>query len=383
MNNCFSHCRATACVLWIVSLLTMSFFVAAEQVLPGSPLFSQTGVAPSFNFAGTQTNLGGQPTRILVLGTTHLAQLDQQSFHPSHLSLVNERLAQFAPDVIAIESINGRACDEIQRYEALYPNVQGYCSDTTEALQALKLSRPEAAARIEQMRDAWPDAPSSSERRRLAMLYYAAGETWSGILQWAMLTEEQRIAEDGVTESMLERFNRGLSSRNENNLIGVTLAKRLGIEQLSMMDDHTADYIYLNSPEELLSVIKSVWNSEHPRQQYIDNQMQMLSGSAENLLKQYLFINSKSYQRFTIENDFGLATAWPERDGLARQYVAWWQVRGLRMVANTLEAAANHPGARVLVITGASHKAYFESYLNQMHDVELVSVDAVLNELNE
>ena len=42
------------------------------------------------------------------------------------------------------------------------------------------------------------------------------------------------------------------------------------------------------------------------------------------------------------------------------------------------EAAGNRPGARVLVLVGASHKAYFDAYLEPMQDVELVSVDAVL-----
>ena len=36
------------------------------------------------------------------------------------------------------------------------------------------------------------------------------------------------------------------------------------------------------------------------------------------------------------------------------------------------------PGAKMLVIVGASHKAYFDAYLDQMQDWELVSVDAVL-----
>ena len=63
---------------------------------------------------------------------------------------------------------------------------------------------------------------------------------------------------------------------------------------------------------------------------------------------------------------------------MARQYLASWQVRGLRMAANVVEAAANQPGARVVVIVGASHKAYLDAYLDMLHDVELVSVDEVL-----
>ena len=39
---------------------------------------------------------------------------------------------------------------------------------------------------------------------------------------------------------------------------------------------------------------------------------------------------------------------------------------------------AAQPGARALVIVGASHKGYFEAYLNMMHDIRLVDAEAVL-----
>ncbi len=38
------------------------------------------------------------------------------------------------------------------------------------------------------------------------------------------------------------------------------------------------------------------------------------------------------------------------------------------------------PGMRVLVVVGASHKAYLEAYLNQMHDVRIVGTDAILRQ---
>ena len=80
-----------------------------------------------------------------------------------------------------------------------------------------------------------------------------------------------------------------------------------------------------------------------------------------------------------VDADFGLAAATPDHDGVAREYLAWWQTRGLRMAANVVEGAGNDPGARVLVIVGSSHKAYFDAYLNQMHDIALVDVQQVLS----
>ena len=55
-----------------------------------------------------------------------------------------------------------------------------------------------------------------------------------------------------------------------------------------------------------------------------------------------------------------------------RQYVAWWETRNLRMVANIRASFGNKPGARVLSIVGTSHKPYYEAYLGMMHEVKLV-----------
>ena len=66
----------------------------------------------------------------------------------------------------------------------------------------------------------------------------------------------------------------------------------------------------------------------------------------------------------------------PEKYG--RRYTLGWQARNLRMVSLIVSAAINEPGGKVLSVVGASHKPYFEAYLDQMHDVEVVSTDEIL-----
>ncbi|TDF35181.1 hypothetical protein EYS14_22660 [Alteromonadaceae bacterium M269] len=368
-------------LLLTFALISSTYASSAKQkAQQGTPIFKRSGAAPLFDFGGVQADMQSQPTQVLVLGTTHLSRLPKEKFNKSHLSIVLDKIQEFAPDVVAIEAVGGRTCDEITRYKALYPDVQNYCSDNSAALNILGMTRPEAAAEIEKTLDEWPEVPTASDRRRLTLLFFGAGESWSGILQWAKLKQNERVAKDGITDELVERFNRGLNSPNENNIIGVELAQRLELDKLTMMDDHTADYIYLNAPEKLWSVVQSVWKKEHPREKEIEDLQQQFWGSAERVKNGYIFINSKDYQRFVIENDFGLATASPEEQGLARQYVAWWQVRGLRMVANVLEAAGNKPGAKVLVIVGASHKSYFDLYLDQMHDIEIIDIKEVFGD---
>ena len=64
--------------------------------------------------------------------------------------------------------------------------------------------------------------------------------------------------------------------------------------------------------------------------------------------------------------------------GYGRRYVAWWQTRNLRMVASLVAAGADAPGGKVLAIVGASHKPYYDAYLDQMHDVRLGDAGALL-----
>jgi hypothetical protein len=68
----------------------------------------------------------------------------------------------------------------------------------------------------------------------------------------------------------------------------------------------------------------------------------------------------------------------PSPEGFGRNYVGYWETRNLRMVANMRDILGQHPGTRMLTIVGASHKGYYEAYLNLMHDVQLVSSDEVL-----
>lgn len=49
------------------------------------------------------------------------------------------------------------------------------------------------------------------------------------------------------------------------------------------------------------------------------------------------------------------------------------------MVSHIVAAGATQPSGRVLSVVGSSHKPYFESYLDLMHDIALVSTDTILN----
>jgi hypothetical protein len=79
-----------------------------------------------------------------------------------------------------------------------------------------------------------------------------------------------------------------------------------------------------------------------------------------------------------MTSDFGAAFKDETSQYYGRQYAAMNEIRNLRMVANIRVAFANHPGARVINVVGASHKGYYDAYLNMMSDVKLVDAETVL-----
>ncbi|MHA6287671.1 DUF5694 domain-containing protein [Maricaulis sp. CAU 1757] len=384
-HTALQHSALAAALLGLACAMTAPA-AARQDTAPSAEAgqtldFDRDVPRPTIDFAGVQRQLGGGATEVLVLGTTHLSQLPEQAFDPAHLSLVLERLEHFAPDIIAIEAIGGRTCDELRRFADIYTGLaEQYCRDPGLALETLGMTQPEAAAAVEEMLATFPDEPTAAERRRFAALLYGAGETWSAALQWSYLTADQRMAGDGVGEALATELDAMQSWRNENQLIGVELARRLDHDLLAAMDDHSADFVYIRSPEEISAVIQRVWATAHPHEAEYDALRPTFLGSPERIRDGYLFLNGEDYQTFSIEKDFAAVAAAEDLDGAARAYLAWWQARGLRMAANVIEAAGNDPGGRVLVIVGASHKAYFEAYLDQMHDIRLVEVESVLGD---
>ncbi|WP_241823765.1 DUF5694 domain-containing protein [Sphingomonas sp. Sph1(2015)] len=77
-------------------------------------------------------------------------------------------------------------------------------------------------------------------------------------------------------------------------------------------------------------------------------------------------------------SDWGAALAESSEQAYGRRYVAYWETRNLRMVANIREVLGRAPGTRLIAIVGASHKPYYEAYLNQMRDATLINIAPLL-----
>ena len=158
----------------------------------------------------------------------------------------------------------------------------------------------------------------------------------------------------------------------------MALAVRLGLERVYLVDDHTSDGALPDEGQAYADAVAAAWKLAPSAAVAQEQAMEARLRTGADLLALYRFINRPETLRQNITADFGAALGQPS-DGLyGRRYVAAWEVRNLRMVANVRATVAAHPGARVLNIVGSSHKPYYDAYLDLLHDVRLVDAEKVL-----
>ena len=333
---------------------------------------------PDFNASAFKGPASGPANEVLVLGSPHLSQLPK-TFQAASLTLLNERLAVWKPQAIAIEAVSGPQCDFMRRYPARYKDSIGaYCRDTAPARLATGLDVPAATEAAEALLAAWPAAPTPAQRRRLAALFLAGGEEASALVQWLRLPEAERRAGDGLDAALVGVLVKLETRRDESLMIGALLAVRLGLERLYAMDDHTADSA-TGDEKAFGDALMKAWDNPATKQRTaVDKAQEGLLASAEGVLAMYRADNAPGQGALVYRSDFGAALNEPSVQRFGRQYVGYWETRNLRMAANIRDVLGMRPGQRMLVIVGASHKGYLESYLHQMHDVQIVDAGLVL-----
>ena len=96
------------------------------------------------------------------------------------------------------------------------------------------------------------------------------------------------------------------------------------------------------------------------------------------MLALYRYINRPENMRARAEVNAGAAMRAQAPHHYPQMWVGGWEIRNLRMVANIRETFRERPGARVLVIVGASHKPWFDSWLGQLQGVDIVDAEQAL-----
>ena len=353
------------------------------------PLFALAAVqtfaagTPAFDPRQHKNEIAGRPAEILVLGTAHLSQLPHQ-VDPKLFEPLLDRLARFNPRIITVEGLSGEECDTLLRFKPQHGSDtwDTYCWPTNEIEKATGLTVSQAQAEADRTLSRWSGSPPPAQRRRLAMLFLASNDRGSAMVQWLRLQDTERHSGDGLTPAMVDILERKGKPLNENYTIAAALAARLGLERIYEVDDHTADTpLDENSPEgqAYAKAIEGAWKAKPaPSVRAQEDKLEANIRSGSDILALYRLMNEPETQRATIASDMGRNASFPSPELYGRQYVAWWETRNLRIVANIRSTLQRDPQGRVLSIIGATHKGYLDAYLNMMQDVRLVDAEQIL-----
>ncbi len=316
----------------------------------------------------------GPRSQILVLGTVHLRTMPA-SFNPAALDGVLDRLARFKPDIITIENEPGEECDLAARQPAKYG--PDYCPPTDAAREATGLDIPAAIAEVDKTLKAWPAQPTPVQRRRLAALFLAANDRASAYVQWLQLPEAERCAGDSLSAALVVMLGQ-FGKRNDETLqLAAPLAVRLGLPRVHAVDNHTGDKMDVPDIKAFVRSIESAWAAGSAALKVIEKRQQVLA-QAPDLLPLYRYINEPKGLRVLAELNVIPAMRAKSPQNYPQMWVAGWEIRNLRMVANIRETFRERPGARVLVIVGGSHKPWFDAWLGQLQGVDIVDVAETL-----
>ncbi|WP_338466053.1 DUF5694 domain-containing protein [Novosphingobium sp. ZN18A2] len=322
-----------------------------------------------------------KPNEVMVLGGAHLPQLPVK-IDDAMVEPLMQRLAAWKPQEIAIENLSGIQCWYLLHYPGRYNfDIDDYCIDTAPARLATGLDVPSATAEMDSTFARWPDNPSAAQRRHLAALMLAAGDEFSAFVQWLYLPRAERRAGDGISAALVKFLDERIGGSNESLLIAARLAVRLGLQRVWPIDDHTADTRDGSAQDRKAAgeAIGKAWdNPATARRKALDDALAANLGKPGAVLAMYRAYNDPAQAMEIYRSDFGAAMNEPSPGQYGRGYAGSWDVRNLRMAANIRDVLARHPGTRMLVFTGASHKFYLEDFLDRMSDVQLVDAEKML-----
>jgi Family of unknown function (DUF5694) len=313
-------------------------------------------------------------TQILVLGSTHLQSI-KDKFSPKLLDNLIETLKRFKPDLICVENLSGEVIERMQRggdEDTAKQFASVHIRFAKKAQKLVGLSRVEAEQRSRKLLSQKLTTP---KRLELILLFLAAYDSNSAALQWSYLPQKVRESTTNIPKDIRAFLEKDLAEPNEIISIGVRLARELGFQRLSAMDDHPYSSVYADNPKEYSNVLKKSFG------QFNDENNAFLKdfkGGLEKRLEQgdllpyYRYLNSPKVGRMLEAGNSLPFLQMNHPSGLDRAWVAMWETRNLMMTAYIRRASALCGGKRILVIVGCSHKPLFDRYLKQLTDVQVV-----------
>ena len=159
--------------------------------------------------------------------------------------------------------------------------------------------------------------------------------------------------------------------------IGARLAARLGLDRVRRVDDQ-ASGSDIPDPEVYSQEIRAIWDNDATDRRIAEYKQwdPALEDGSLSVLDWYRRYNAPASLALAMAGDFGAAAGARTPGHSGQRYLAYWETRNLRMVANIRQVIGAN--TRTLAIVGVSHKPYYDRYLGMMSNIELADTQAVL-----
>ena len=316
-------------------------------------------------------------TQVLILGTTHLSQID--NFDPQMIEPVVQKLETFNFDVVCIEKMPGQLLYDIDRRKD--PDFQLTSRDANHlrwadsVQQFRKVSFAQAKERIYVLLK--KESLTLQERKELLYHYVATANIPAAVLQYRYLQEQEALFSSEFDQKLTTYLASKLDNANEYYSMAVPLAFRSGhntIEPIDNFQEMSFQQKYFPMFEEDIKRNPQLVASLMELPVYTKSQQLMSAGlTNKDLTALYEYINSDTYmkQDYKAQWELWLKTEFDSQSDRARY--SYWEMRNLQIAANILAVAAKHPGKKLLVIIGSAHKSYLEKFLHQVKDFEVLT----------
>lgn len=326
-----------------------------------------------------------EATEVLVLGTPHLGG-HSDVFEPSMVTSLVEALDQFGPDAIAVEKVSGRQAAAMERWSGQWAKVAERFAGTflyygNRVRDRTGWSWSDANTRADSLLAlAETDSLGAKERLSLVESLTAAYRIPSATLQWSALSRSIRTRQTRLSDTVATALTKRLTAANEVYSIGMRLARTRGHSRLYPIDHQAEKDLVVPFFRPLMKAIGDSMRQAldaQPLLQRADSLEE--AGLAEgDLLPMYRYLNRDAVGRADVRTQWHTMLDVDLPNKMGRKWLALWEARNLHMVGHIRRVASQHPGGRILVITGSSHKPFFDAYLRQMIGVSVMDTDDVL-----
>ena len=167
---CIAHCREFGGkgLLGENNVRHFLMFLSALGALLSMPVMAQ----PALDLRGVDEALASEPTKVMVLGSAHLG--GNENVTSDTLTPLIGRLANFDPQIIAIEAVPGETCEMMRSYASEYQKaIRQYCNNVERYRDESGMTAAQAANHIRITLAQWPEDsrqpfwPQGSLTRRL------------------------------------------------------------------------------------------------------------------------------------------------------------------------------------------------------------------------